>query len=144
MEHAVGTDEGLLPRFLAEETVVDHQPHRLGDELVEKLDGDLKGLVRILAKQDSLVADGVLADGGEAVAQAAFGGEDPLLKAKEQGEVSVARMVKVTQRLGASPAVGDLPTEEEEDGEGIEGLPPPGRGPAQQLCQDGPQGGEID
>lgn len=56
MEHAIRTDEGLLLRIPAEETVVDHQRHRLGDEVVENLDGDLNGdlngLVRLLAKHE--------------------------------------------------------------------------------------------
>lgn len=83
MEHAIRADEGLLPRFLAEETAVDHQPDRLGNELVEELDSDLNELVRLLAQHDGLVADGVLPDGDEPVAQAAFGGEALLLEAKK-------------------------------------------------------------
>lgn len=46
--------------------------------------------------------------------------------------------------MGARPTVGDLPAQEKEDGDGIEGLPPLSGGPAQQLSQDGPQGAEVD
>ena len=39
--------------------------------------------------------------------------------------------------------IGDLPAEDEEDRDGIEGYPAAGRGPAQELGQDGAQGTKV-
>jgi len=57
--------------------------------------------------------------------------------------VGVARVTEIAQGLGAVPFVGDLPTDEQEDGDGIERLLTPGGGPAQELGQHRAQGAEI-
>ncbi len=144
MKHPVGADDSFLPSFLAEEAVLDQQIDRLSDDLVEELDSDLDGILIFITENDDLVADGVLADGGEPMAHTAFGGVDTILEAEAEGEIGVARMSKVTQRFSPVPAVGDLPAEEQEDGDGIERVPTAGGGPAQPLSQDGTQRTEID
>jgi len=66
MEHTIGANEGLLPGFSAEEAVFDQEHHRLGDDRVEELEGDLDGLLRVsVTEEQRLVADGVFADGGQ-------------------------------------------------------------------------------
>ena len=94
--------------------------------------------------QDGVAVGGVLAQGGEPVAQAAFGREGVVLKAKSQGIVGVARFAEVSEGLSAVPLVGDLPAVEEEDGDGVEGGPAAGRGPTQPLSQDRAQGAAVD
>ena len=87
---------------------------------------------------------GVLTQGGQEVAQAAFRRVDAVMKAEALSIVGIARLVQVAQGLGASPAVGDLPAVQEEEGDGVEGAPASARGPAQALGQDRTQPGEVD
>jgi hypothetical protein len=142
VEHSVGADKGLGPRLRADEARLENEGHRLGNQLVEVLDGHLD--VLFFVHQDSVAVGGVLAQGGEPVAQAAFSGEEAVLKAESPGIVGVARFVEVIEGLRAVPPVGDLPAKEEEDGDRVEGGPTAGRGPPQALSQDRAQGGEVD
>jgi len=103
------------------------------------LDSDCDGILLFITEKNDLVADG-----GEPMAHAAFGGVDTILETEAEGEIGVARMSKVAQRFSAVPTVGDLPAEEQEDGDGIKGVPTAGGGPAQPLSQDGTQRIEID
>jgi len=64
-------------------------------------------------------------------------GYTPSAKAKDLGVVGIAG---VAQGLGAIPALGELPAQQQEDGDGVEWAPSPGRGPAQALGQHGPRG----
>ena len=109
--------------------------------MVEALNGNLN--LPLLVHEDGFFGSGVLADGGEPVAEAAFGGEDAVLEAEALDVVGVARVTEIAQGLGAGPFVGDPPTDEQEDGDGIERLLTPGGGPAQELGQHRAQGVEV-
>ena len=105
VKHPVGADESLFPGFLAEETVFDQEFDRLNNELVEELDSDLDGLILFITKKNGLVADAVLAEGGEPMAHASFGGKGAILEAEALGIVRVAGVTDVAQGLRSGPAV---------------------------------------
>ena len=100
MDHAVRADEGLFQSVGAEEVGLDEESYRLGQQLIEVLDGYFNE--PILVYEDGFFSGGVATDGGQPIAQATFGGEDAILEAKALGVVSVAR---VAQGLGTAPFV---------------------------------------
>jgi len=124
VDHSVRADESLFPGPWAEEAIFDQEEHRLDQQLVELLDGDLEML--FLVDEGGFAVGGILAKSGEPVTESSFGGEDAMLKAEEPGVLGVVRFVKVAQGLGPGPLVGNLPAGEEEDRDRIEGGPAPG------------------
>jgi len=112
------------------------QGNRLCDQLIEALDS--------ASDERLVIALRMLAEGSEEVAQTPFGREYPLLEAQPLGIVRVTRITQVSQRLGTAPTLGDLPANEQEHGDGIEGNLAASRRPAQELGQYGAQGAEVD
>jgi len=54
VDHAIRTEEGLLPGFRAEETGLSDQSHGLGDEVVERLHGHFNTAVVVPVDHDGL------------------------------------------------------------------------------------------
>jgi len=144
VDHPVGADEGLLPGLGGDEPGVKEEGDRLGDEVVEVLQGDLGASLFVYLDGDGVAVLGVAAEGRQPVAEAAFGGETAVLEAEKAGVVGVAGIAKVSQQLSAGPAVDDLPADQEEDGKGVEGEVSPGRGPSETLGQQVAQRAEVD
>lgn len=88
MDHAVGANESLFPGLGAEEASLDEEGHRLSQQLIEALDGHFDESV--LVYEDGFFTGGVLADGGQPIAQAAFGREEAVLEAEASSVVGVA------------------------------------------------------
>jgi hypothetical protein len=141
VDHAVRADESLFPGLWAEEAVLDQEEHRLGQQEVELLGGNLKML--FLVDEDGFSVGGILTKDSEPVTETTFGGEDTVLEAEVVGILGVLGFAKVAQGPSARPVVGDLPASYQEDRDGIEGYPTSGGSPAQELGQDGAQGGEV-
>jgi hypothetical protein len=144
VNHPVGADESLFPGFRGDETAVEEEGDRLGDEIVEVLDSDLGEPVFIHRDGDGVAVLSVASQGCQPVTEAALSGKVTVLEAKPTSIVGVAWMVEVSQELGSRPAVDDAPADQEEDGNGIKGNLSPGRGPTKALRQHVAQGAEID
>jgi len=80
VDHAIRTQEGFLPGFRADETRPDEEMYGLSDQVIEALNGNLDRLLRV--QSNGFLGGRVLADGGEPVTQAPFGGKDAVLEAK--------------------------------------------------------------
>jgi hypothetical protein len=89
MQHAVGANEGVLPGGLAEQAGLMKQGDRLNDEPIEGLHQNLFHTLVGLDGDGDAQELRVLAQSGQEIAQAAFGGEDSVSKAKTAGPSEV-------------------------------------------------------
>jgi hypothetical protein len=144
VDHAIGTDESFFPSLRGDETSVKYEGNRLGDEFVEVLDSDLDEVVFIYLDGNRIPILRMKPEGGQPVAESSFAGEVVILEAKVLGIVGIAWLLQLLQQLGSIPTVDDLPAEQEEDGNRVEGSPSPGGGPAETLGQNVTEGTEVD
>jgi hypothetical protein len=144
VNHPVGADEGLFPGFGGDETGIQEEGDRLGDEIIKGLDGDLHKGIFIRRDSHRIPVLRMVPQSRQPVTEAALGGEDAVFEAKDIGIIGVAWVVEVIQELRSSPAVDDSPADQEEDGNGIEGDVSLGRGPTEALSQHVAQRAEVD
>jgi hypothetical protein len=97
VDHAIGTDEGLLPGLGADETSVEDEGDRLSNEFVEIFNGDLDEILLIHLDCDRIPIGRVKSKGSQPVTEAAFGGEDAILEAEVLGIVGIAGMAQISQ-----------------------------------------------
>jgi hypothetical protein len=142
VNHAIGADESIRPGLRGDESGVEKESDRLSDEVVEVLDRDLDGV--FFAHFDSITRLRMKAKGRQPVAETTFGGKDPVLETETLGVGGEKRFSQVLEKLGATPAVDDPPTDQKEDGDRIKGHVPPGGGPAEALGQHVAQRAKVD
>ena len=92
--------------------------------MIETLDGDFNETFFIY--ENSFFGSRVSVNDGEPIAQPAFSWENTMLDAKAPDTVRIAWVTDLAQQLGATPMVCDLPTDQEKDGNLVEGRFTPG------------------
>ncbi len=97
MEPAIRTEQGLGPGFLADQGGFRQQGHRLGQQVVKTVQGDLLGVGIGLNRHrdDGVSVRSGAAQGREEGADTPFGRELAFLKAEALGVVGVARVAQV-------------------------------------------------
>jgi len=114
----------------------------LGDEVIELL-AQPDFPLRFILVQGWVRTGRVLTEGGEKVAQTAFGGILTRTKTKKMGQISVAGLRQFAQHFRPIPPLAQLPAQQEEEGNGVEGHLSPRGPPPQLLRQDGTEAAEI-
>jgi len=117
----------------------------LGQQSVETLLGDVDRRGVAVSRKLHGVARvrRVLPECREEVTTAPFGEVDAFHEPQSGADIRVAGQCQVAQCRGARPLLRELPAVQQEHGDRIEGDPPLGRGPAQQLRQHRAQGCEV-